>query len=56
MKTYSNEDGELHRVNGPAVEWGDYYAWCYNGQRHRYYGSALHYSRYEYWIFDKQII
>jgi hypothetical protein len=44
---YRSEEGELHRVNGPAVihldtlagpvEYGKGYWWC-NGMWHRYYG------------------
>lgn len=58
MKTYSNEDGELHRVNGPAIDWGNGdYSWFYEGQYHRYYGVSRRWGgvNYEYWIFDESI-
>lgn len=54
---YTNEDGKLHRVHGPALEWnGGDYSWYYNGQYHRYYGPARRWNGdNEYWIFDKGV-
>lgn len=38
-KVYKDDDGELHRVNGPAIEWSDGdYSWYHHGEWHRYYG------------------
>ena len=58
MKAYKNEEGKLHRVNGPALVWdnGDY-VWYYTNQRHRYYGSARCWcGDVQYWIFDEKVI
>jgi hypothetical protein len=36
-----NEDGQLHREGGPAIEWADgAKEWCLNGQLHREDGPA----------------
>ena len=42
---YLNEKGQLHRLDGPAIEWdsGSKY-WCINGQYHREDGPAVEYS------------
>ena len=33
MKEYKNAQGELHRTDGPAVEWDDgYKKWWVNGE------------------------
>ena len=39
------KDGELHREDGPAIEWahGDK-TWWLNGQRHRLDGPAVEYA------------
>ena len=39
---YYNNTGELHRDDGPAIEWinGDK-LWCQNGQLHRIDGPAV---------------
>lgn len=38
-------NGELHRENGPAVEWvNGYKAWYYNGKVHRENGHAVEYA------------
>ena len=35
-------NGQLHREDGPAVEYADgYRAWYFNGQRHRTDGPAI---------------
>ena len=45
MKEYKNEKGQLHRVDGPAVEYinGNKY-WFINGKRHREDGPAIEYN------------
>lgn len=58
MKVYCNDDGKLHQVNGPAIDYDDgMFTWRYNGQMHRYYGPAGFYgtNEYFYWIFDEKI-
>lgn len=55
---YENEERELHRVNGPAVEFsGGDYMWCDNGHIHRYYGVArkLWGDSKTFWIFGEEI-
>ena len=51
-----NEDGQLHREDGPAVEWanGDKF-WCINGQFHREDGPAIEYANgaKSWWINDQ---
>ena len=42
IKEYKNEDGEYHRVDGPAVEYSDgTKSWYLNGKRHRTDGPAV---------------
>ncbi len=42
---YYNKEGQLHRLDGPAVEWSDgYKAWYQNGKLHRLDGPAIEYS------------
>ncbi len=36
-------NGKLHRMNGPAVEYGDR-VWYFNGKLHRINGPAIEYS------------
>ena len=41
-RRYYNNAGELHRDEGPAVEWADgSKGWFQNGQRHRIDGPAI---------------
>jgi hypothetical protein len=41
MIKHRNENGELHRVDGPAIEWADgYRSWWVDGKRHRTDGPA----------------
>lgn len=56
--TYFNNEGQRHRVNGPAITWSDGdYVWYYTNQRHRYYGSARCWcGDVQYWIFDEKVI
>jgi len=46
-------DGQLHREDGPALEWPDGRRWWYlNGQRHRADGPAVEWpdGRQEWWL------
>lgn len=45
MICYKNEQGQLHRLNGPAtISYdGNSLDWYFNGMLHRYYGPA-HYT------------
>jgi hypothetical protein len=44
-RCYYNNAGELHRDEGPAVEWADgSKGWFQNGQYHRTDGAAVEYS------------
>jgi hypothetical protein len=50
-----NENGQLHRLNGPAIEYSSgSEQWYQNGKRHRTDGPAVEWSdNYkEYWIDD----
>jgi len=38
---WHNEDGQLHREDGPAVEGTSYKSWWINGQLHREDGPAV---------------
>lgn len=41
-KLWRNEKGELHREDGPAIEYPDgYKQWYINGKRHRADGPAI---------------
>ena len=44
-KEYKNELGQLHRTDGPAVEFSNGgEAWYINGKRHREDGPAVEYN------------
>ena len=54
---YRNEQGELHRTDGPAIEWNSgSKEWYINGERHREDGPAIEYltSDREWWINGKE--
>ncbi len=54
MKKYKNESGQLHRTDGPAVEYtnGDK-SWYINGIRHREDGPAIESSSgVRYWYLN----
>ena len=39
---YYNSAGQLHRIDGPAVEWASgTKSWYQNGERHRINGAAI---------------
>ncbi len=44
MKIYKNESGQLHRLDGPAVEGPGGKLWYINGFRHREDGPAVEYN------------
>jgi len=41
IKRWFNENGELHRLDGPAVIGHGYESWYVNGKRHRDNGPAV---------------
>jgi hypothetical protein len=55
-KHWFNEEGKLHRFDGPAVEWADgNREWYIDGKPHRSDGPAIEYAsgRREWWVDDK---
>jgi hypothetical protein len=38
---YQNEQGELHRLDGPAYITNEYFSWYVNGKLHRLDGPAI---------------
>jgi len=55
---YRNEDGRLHREDGPAAIYnnGEYEVWCLNGQLHRIGGPTKIWSNgSEEWWFDGKL-
>jgi hypothetical protein len=57
MIEHRNEKGELHRVDGPAIEDEDgYQVWYLNGKRHRVDGPAIEYGNgyREWWVDGKR--
>jgi hypothetical protein len=49
---YRNEQGDLHREDGPAIEgYNGYKEWFLNGIRHREDGPAVEYSDGDKWWF-----
>lgn len=54
---WTNESGELHRLDGPAYEFETYSAWYLNGKRHREDGPAIEYkSGYKAWYLNGEEI
>jgi len=55
-KEYRNEDGRLHRLDGPAIEWADgSKEYWVNGKRHRLDGPAMECKgSKEYWVDGKE--
>ena len=53
-KEYRNQLGQLHRTDGPAVEYSDgSKEWWINGLRHREDGPAIEYgSGYKSWYLN----
>ena len=43
--SYKNAEGQLHRIDGPAIEWADGTThWYINGERHRIDGPAVEWA------------
>jgi hypothetical protein len=54
---YWYEDGQLHRENGPAVEWADgSREWWFRGELHRQDGPAIERANgtKEWWYLGRQ--
>jgi hypothetical protein len=54
---YYNEQGQYHRLDGPAVEWnnGDKW-WIINGKNHREDGPAVEmFSGYKEWYLNDKL-
>jgi len=54
---WRNEDGELHREDGPAIEWASgSKEWWVNHKRHREDGPAIEWASgsKEWWVNDKR--
>ena len=51
---WENEEGQIHREDGPAIEYiGDSKSWYRNGKRHREDGPAVeHADGVEYWYLE----
>lgn len=45
MNEFIDENGELHRANGPALYYMNYYGWVFHGLPHRYYGPQNNNTR-----------
>jgi hypothetical protein len=58
MIEHRNEKGELHRTDGPTIEYADgYQAWWVNDKRHRTDGPAIKYANgYQEWWVDGKFI
>jgi hypothetical protein len=57
IRWYNDKD-QLHRLNGPAIEWaGSSKAWYVNGKLHRLDGPAIEYAfNYkEWWVDGKEM-
>ena len=55
-KYWENEEGELHRTDGPAIEFSNGSKfWYQNGKRHREDGPAVEYANgeKEFWVRGK---
>ena len=58
MKKYRNKNGQLHRLDGPAVEDEWRKVWYKNGKLHREDGPAVEYEDWykEWWIDGTQYV
>jgi hypothetical protein len=57
IRWYNGKD-QLHRLDGPAVQWADAYkAWYVNGKLHRLDGPAVEYADgYKEWWADGKLM
>ena len=57
-KIWRNENGELHREDGPAIEYTDSSKeWWIDGKRHRSDGAAIEYGNgYRSWYYHGKYI
>ena len=55
---YYNSAGQLHRDDGPAVEWNNgTKSWYQNGNRHRTDGAAVEYANgYKEWFINGRMV
>jgi hypothetical protein len=54
-RRYFNSAGQLHRTNGPAIEWADGKEWWQNGLLHRTNGPAIESTNgYKAWYINGQ--
>jgi hypothetical protein len=55
-KLWFNEEGQHHRLDGPAIEWvdGDK-SWWFNGKRHRLDGPAIECAGSKSWYIDGEL-
>ena len=56
-KHWYNNDGQYHRLDGPAIEWSDgSKSWCVNGKLHRLDGPAFEHvnGTKEWWVNGKR--
>ena len=52
-RRYYNTAGQLHRTDGPAIEWANGHKfWYQNGIRHRVGGPAIEYADGEQWWYQ----
>ena len=53
---WTNESGELHRLDGPAYEFETYNAWYFNGKLHREDGPAIEWANGDkYWYLNDKL-
>ena len=58
MKIYRNQQGNLHKDDGPAIEdAAGYKSWWYKGKRHRLDGPAVIHAdgSQEWWVNDVEV-
>lgn len=55
-REYKNNLGQLHRLDGPAVESADKKEWCVEGKRHRLDGPAIEWTDgYKSWWVENKL-
>jgi hypothetical protein len=55
---YRDYDKELHRIDGPAIEWSNgYKAWLIDDKRHRIDGPAIEWADgHKSWFVDNKLL